>query len=303
MFAVGRDPSTVPPFNGMRIFTESAVEPVMLTSLILAACLYLWGVSRLRSNTVRWPIGRSISFLVGGLGTIGFVTMSGIGAYDETLFSVHMVQHMVLAMVSPIFLSLGAPVTLALRALPKVGRKRLNRVLHSWVAKFLCNPLVGFGLFVSSPFLLYLTKWYSATLENVWLHELLHMHFLIVGCIFFWPLVGLDPVPGRVSHPTRMLILVATLPLHAILGLTIMQSRQLIAAAHYGSMGLSWSDPFSEQQIAGGLLWASGDVVGLLMLGAAMYQWMKASEREAEREDRRLDRLEAQEAAAAHRAN
>lgn len=290
--AVGVDPGGLPPFTFATLFTESAVDPLLLTSIVLAGALYLWGVERLRRGGVRWPLGRTLSFLVGGLGTLSFVTMSGVGAYDETLFSIHMVQHMVIVMVTPIFLALGAPVTLALRALPTAGRRRLNRVLHWPIARFYMHPLVGFAIFVGSPWLLYFTGWYEASIRNVWLHELLHVHFLASGCIFFWPLVGLDPVPGRVGYPLRVLILVATLPFHAFLGLTIMQSSSLLAGGYYESLALPWSDPFSDQRVGGGLLWASGEFVGLLMLGAALYQWMKASEREAAREDRRLDREE-----------
>lgn len=299
--AVGVDPSTVPPFTVTTLFTETAIDPILLTSIILAAALYLWGVERLRRGGVHWPLGRTLSFIVGGLGTLSFVTMSGVGAYDETLFSVHMVQHMVLAMVTPILLALGAPVTLALRALPAAGRRRLTKVLHWKIARFYMSPLVGFALFVGTPWLLYFTGWYEASIKNVWLHELMHVHFLASGCIFFWPLVGLDPIPGRLSYPFRALILVATMPFHAFLGLTIMQSSNLLAGGYYGSLNLPWSDPVSDQKVGGGLLWASGELVGLLMVGAALYQWMKASEREAAREDRRLDREEASAAREATR--
>ncbi|MFV0534570.1 MAG: cytochrome c oxidase assembly protein [Cumulibacter sp.] len=292
LLAVGVDPSTVPPFTFATIFTQPAIDPLLLTGVVLAAALYLWGVARLRRGGVRWPVGRTWAFLLGGLGSLSFVTMSGIGAYDETLFSVHMVQHMTLAMVTPIFLALGAPVTLALRALPIGGRKRLNAVLHWKISKFFMFPLVGFVIFIASPWVLYFSGWYEASIENVWLHELMHVHFLLSGAVFFWPLIGLDPVPGRVSHPMRVLLLVATLPFHAFLGLTIMQSTELLAGDYYGSLNLAWSDPFSEQRVGGGLLWSSGEFVGLLMLGVALYQWMKASEREAARVDRQLDRAE-----------
>lgn len=280
-----------------RLVTESALDPFLVTMLVLAGGGYLWGVHRLRARGDAWSRGRTVAWLLGGLGTIALVTLTGIGAYDETMFSVHMVQHMVLTMVSPIFLALGAPVTLALRTLPPAPRRWLLALLHSRVTKFVCNPIVGFLLFVGSPFALYFTNWYAASLDNVWLHELMHFHFIVVGCIFFWPLVGVDPVPGRVSHPMRMLIIFASLPIHAVLGLTIMQSRQLLAPDHYLAHPVAWSNPFSEQQVGGGLLWASGDLVGLIMLGVATAQWMRASEREAAREDRRLDRLEREETA------
>lgn len=293
LLAVGVDPSTVPPFSVTTLFTETAVDPLLLTGIVLSAALYLWGVQRLRRGGVSWPVGRTWSFLAGGLGTLSFVTMSGVGAYDETLFSVHMVQHMVLAMVTPIFLALGAPVTLALRALPVGGRKRLNKALHWKISRFYMHPFVGFVIFVGSPWALYFTGWYQASIENIWLHQLMHAHFLFSGCVFFWPLIGLDPVPGRVSYPFRVLILVATLPFHAFLGLTIMQSTDLLAGGYYGALHLDWVDPAADQRLGGGLLWSSGELVGLLMLGAALYQWMKASEREAARVDRQLDREEA----------
>jgi len=156
-------------------------------------------------------------------------------------------------------------------------------------------------LFVASPFALYFTGFYPATLTNNVLHEALHLHFLLVGCLFFWPLVGTDPIPGRVSHPFRFLILLSTLPFHAILGLSIYTQSEVIAAAHYNALDLTWLDPLADQRVGGGLLWTSGELVGLIMLGAVTFQWMKASEREAVREDRRLDRLEAAERAEAAR--
>ena len=163
-------------------------------------------------------------------------------------------------------------------------------MLHSRVVRVLTFPPVGWLLFVGSPFALYYTGWYPATLDSPWLHELLHLHFLVIGCLFFWPLVGLDPVPGRVPYPLRFLLVFSTLPIHAILGVTIMSMSGLIAGAHYVGLGLSWSDPLSDQRVGGGLLWASGDLVGLLMLGVLVAQWARASDREAVRTDRRLDR-------------
>lgn len=284
----------IPPFEPLRLLTETRLDPLITVTILLAAGLYFWGVRRLGERGVSWPRGRQISWYVGGLGTLAFATVSGLAAYDTVLFSVHMVQHMLLAMVVPIFLALGAPVTLALRALPRGGRTVLVAVLHSRVATVATFPAVGWLLFVASPFALYFTGWYPATLDNDLLHELLHVHFLLVGCLFFWPLIGVDPVPGRVPHPMRVLLLVTTLPIHVILGLTIMSERSVIAADHYNALGLTWIEPLLDQRVGGGLLWASGDLIGLLMLGAAVVQWKRASDREAVREDRHLDRLEEQ---------
>ena len=293
LLAIGGDPHALPPFTAAAVITQSRVDPVLAVGLVLAGGLYLWGVRRLRLRGDSWSPGRTWAWLAGGLGTIAVATMSGLGAYDDTLFSVHMVQHMLLAMVAPVFLALGAPVTLALRVLPGGSRRALLGALHSRAVKVLTFPLVGWLLFVFNPFVLYFSPLYEASLRHAWVHEWMHLHFLLVGCLFFWPLVGLDPIPGRVAYPLRALLLFVALPFHAILGLSIMGSGQLIAGDYYEGLHLSWSDPHSEQRVGGGLLWASGDLVGLLMLGSVVVQWTRASEREAEREDRRLDRLEA----------
>jgi putative membrane protein len=293
VLAHGTAGSLQPPFTPARLFTGTTVELAPMVLILVAAFLYLWGQWRLWRRGDRWPALRSVSFIVGGLGSIAFATQSGLGAYDDTLFSAHMAQHMILAMVSPVFLALGAPVTLALRTLPRRSRGALLAVLHSRVAKVLTFPLIGWALFVGNPFALSFSGWYPATLDHRWMHELLHIHFLLVGCLFLWPLIGLDPVPGKVAHPLRFLLVFSALPFHAILGIAIMDSTQLIAGAHYLALQLPWSDPYSDQRVGGGLLWASGDLVGLLLLGSVAVQWMRASEREAAREDRRLDRLAA----------
>jgi putative copper resistance protein D len=284
-----------PPFTPASLFTETAPLSVASALLLLVAGAYLYGVSRLRARGDAWGLARTLLFCT-GVAIIGIATVSGLAAYDETLFSTHMVQHMLLSMVAPIFLALGAPVTLALRTLPGRPRALLLALLHSRFAKAITFPIVPFALFVASPYALYFSDWYPATLDNRPLHELLHLHFLVVGCLFFWPLVGLDPLPGRAPYPFRALLMFLSMPIHAVLGLTIMESGQILAEAHYVGLDLAWSDPASDQKVGGGLLWASGDLVSLLMLAALIVQWMKASDREAAREDRRLDRLEALEA-------
>jgi cytochrome c oxidase assembly factor CtaG len=279
----------LPPFTGATLFTQARPDPVLALVLVLAAGAYLYGVARLRARGDRWSTARTVLFLVPGLGSIALVTMSGLAAYDDTLLSAHMIQHMMLTMVAPIFLALGAPVTLALRTLPVRQRKALVAVLHSRVAKVLAFPLVAYALFVTTPFVLYFTALYRLTLTHTWLHELVHLHFLAVGCLFFWPLVGLDPLPGRWPYPARALLMLLSTPFHAVLGLTIMQSRDLIGGDWYPSLHLAWSDPHSDQVLAGGILWAGGEVVSVTMLGVLVVQWMLDSDREARRVDRALE--------------
>jgi putative copper resistance protein D len=158
-------------------------------------------------------------------------------------------------------------------------------------------------LFVLTPWALYFSGWYSATLHGDYLHEMTHLHMVLVGCLFFWPLVGVDPVPGRIGYPFRVLLVVLTLPFHAFMGVTIMSQETLLGGNWYpelaeGPMRAWLPDPHADQQLAGGILWSTGDVVGLLFFVVLFAQWVRASMREAAREDRRLDLLEAREARA-----
>jgi putative membrane protein len=160
-------------------------------------------------------------------------------------------------------------------------------------------PLVAFGLFVANPFVLYFTDLYRQSLEHSWLHELVHLHFVVTGCLFFWPLIGLDPLPNRWPYPGRALLMLLSVPFHTVLGLTIMQSRTLLGGDWYPSLHLTWADPWHDQVVAGGILWAGGEVVSITLLGILVLQWIRQSEREAKRIDRALDRAEALERAQA----
>lgn len=290
----------VPPFDLGRVITEWGLDPVPLVLTVWAAGLYLVGVRALHRRGDAWPLGRTVMFVGVGMGLFYVATSSGLAAYDTTLLSVHMVQHMVLSMLVPLALALGAPVTLALRTLPPGPRRWLLAVLHSRVAQVLSFPPLTLLLYVISPWALYFSGWYAASLDSAYVHEMMHVHLVAVGALFFWPLVGVDPLPGRVGYPFRMTLAVLTLPFHAFLGVTIMGQETLLGGAHYTALreraGYSWlPDALDDQHLAGGILWASGDLIGLVLFGVLFVQWVRSSMREAEREDRRLDRLEARE--------
>jgi cytochrome c oxidase assembly factor CtaG len=298
VFAGAATLSDLPPFSVSRVFTEWGIDPFLFVVAVWVTGAYLYGVYVLRSRGDSWPWGRTLAFVVLGMGSFAFATMSGLGAYDTSLLSVHMVQHMVLSMMVPLFLALGAPVTLMLRTLPRRPLGWLLALLHSRLAKVLSFAPLTFLLFVISPWALYFTGWYDASLTSTFVHEMMHVHLVLVGSLFFWPLVGIDPVPGRVAYPFRMLLVFLTLPFHAFLGVTIMGQEELIGGDWYRSLPMTWlPDPAEDQHLAGGILWGSGDLIGLTFFGVLFIQWVRSSIREAAREDRRLDRLEAQAAA------
>jgi cytochrome c oxidase assembly factor CtaG len=288
------EPGAVAPITVDRVFTAWSWEWLPVVAVVVVAGCYLAGVTVLRRRGDRWSAWRSAALVVGGLGTIVVATCSSLGTYDDTLLSMHMVQDMLLSMIAPVFFALGAPITLALRTLPRTPRKVVLAILHSTVARVLTFPVVTFGLFIATPWVLYFSGLYEATLRSAPLHDLMHVHFLAVGCLFFWPLLGLDPMPVRVPHPFRVFTMFATLPFHAFLGVTIMSMSILIGGDYYPDLHRGWPpSPIHDQNIAGGILWGSGDIIGFAVFLVLFVQWVRASQREAVRIDRRLDREEA----------
>ena len=282
------------PLEGSRYFTAWDLPFWAVLMLLLVAALYLWGVWTLKKRGDSWPVMRTVSFVGLGLGSIAIATFSFLGVYDTVLFWVHMIQHMLLNMIAPVFLVFGAPATLALRALPKGPRGWLLSVLHSRFAKVMLFPPLTTGLMVASPFALYMTGWYELTLRNDFWHDSLHLYLVTVGCLFFFPLLGVDPVPIKMPYPIRILLFFLTMPFHAFLGVTIMGSTQLIAEEWYLAFERDWGvSPLTDQTWAGGLMWATGDLTMLAAMITIFVQWIKESNREAKRVDRALDREEA----------
>ncbi len=285
------------PLVGARYFTAWEFPLYAVLGLLVVGGLYLWGVWTLHRRGDRWPVMRTVSFVGLGLGTIAVAIFSFLGVYDTVLFWVHMLQHMLLNMIAPVFLVFGAPATLALRTLPKRQRGWLLAVLHSTVAKVLLFPPLTTGLMVASPFALYMSGWYEITLQNDFWHDFLHFYLITLGCLFFFPLLGVDPVPIKMPYPIRILLFLLTMPFHAFLGVTIMGSTRLIAEEWYLAFERGWGlSPMEDQSWAGGLMWATGDITMFAAMITIFIQWIKDSNREAKRVDRALDREEAQRA-------
>lgn len=262
--------------------------------VVLVAGAYLWGVRVLHRRGDRWPLARTISFVIGGTGLIAIANFSFLGVYDSVLFWSHMVQHMLLNMVAPVFLVFGAPVTLMFRTLPPTPRRILMRVVHSLPAKILLFPPLTTALMIASPFVLYTTGLYEFTLRDDLAHDLLHVWFVTIGCMFFFPLLGVDPVPMRLPYPLRFLLFLLSMPGHAFLGVIVMGSTKLIAEEWYLSFNRDWPpSPLYDQQLAGGLLWGTGDLTMMAGILTIFVQWYRDSQREARRIDRALDREEA----------
>ena len=261
--------------------------------VLAAAAAYIVGVRRLHVRGRSWPAARTAAFL-SGLAVILIATESGLAAYDDVLFSLHIVQHVLLGMVAALLLVLGAPITLALQAGSRASQRRLLRVLHSRPARIVANPLTAWVLFGGTLIVLYFSPLYELSLRNEWVHSGVHVHFVLVGALFMAYVVGLDPIPGALGYGARVLYLVVLLIFHTFLGVALLTSKTVIAADWYHGVVRSWGgSPLSDQRTGAGVLWTAGELFGLVAIGVVVYQWMAAEERVAARHDRLLEDVDA----------
>ncbi|MFE1958828.1 cytochrome c oxidase assembly protein [Streptomyces sp. NPDC059479] len=284
----------LPPFTLGRAL-EYSPDLFFLIGCLLALALYGGSVLRLRRRGDAWPVGRTVAFVLGVL-TVALVMCTKLNDYGMVMFSVHMVQHMVISMVSPILLLLGAPVTLALRALPVAGRGRkgprelLLVVLHSRYVRIITHPAFTIPLFIASLYGLYFTPLFDFLMGSKAGHVAMMVHFLAVGLIFFWPIMGIDPGPHRPGHLMRMLELFAGMPFHAFFGIALMMASEPMVAAYRNPPGSLGIDALTDQNAAGGIAWAFSEIPSVLVLVALVYQWYRSEQREAKRSDRAADR-------------
>ncbi|MEV0319751.1 cytochrome c oxidase assembly protein [Streptomyces sp. NPDC050658] len=284
----------LPPFTLGRGLELSA-DPFFLVGCLVALALYGWGVARLVRRGDKWPVGRTVSFVVGVL-TILLVMCTKLNDYGMVMFSVHMVQHMVISMLSPILLLLGAPITLALRALPVAGKDRkgprewLLWVLHSRYMRIITHPAFTIPLFIASLYALYFTPLFDTLMGSKAGHIGMMVHFLAVGLVFFWPIMGIDPGPHRPGYIMRMLELFAGMPFHAFFGIALMMATQPMIGTYMHPPASLGIDALADQEAAGGIAWAFSEIPSVVVLVALLFQWRKSEEREARRKDRAADR-------------
>ncbi|MGA4843401.1 cytochrome c oxidase assembly protein [Streptomyces sp. G45] len=280
----------LPPFTLARGL-ELSVEPFFLVSCLVALGLYGWGVARLVRRGDAWPVGRTVAFVVGVL-TILLVMCTKLNDYGMVLFSVHMVQHMIISMLSPILLLLGAPITLALRALPVAGRGRkgprelLLALLHSRYVRIITHPAFTIPMFIASLYALYFTPLFDTLMGSKAGHIGMMVHFLAVGLVFFWPIMGVDPGPHRPGHLMRMLELFAGMPFHAFFGIALMMASEPMIDTYANPPASLGVEALADQQAAGGIAWAFSEIPSVLVLIALLFQWYRSDQREGRRKDR-----------------
>ncbi|MFG3346387.1 cytochrome c oxidase assembly protein [Streptomyces sp. NPDC048018] len=284
----------MPPFTLGRAL-EFSPDLFFLFGCLAGLGLYGWGVTRLRRRGDAWPVSRTVSFTVGVL-TIALVMCTRLNDYGMVMFSVHMVQHMVISMLSPILLLLGAPVTLALRALPVAARgstgprELLLKLLHSRYMRIVTHPAFTISMFIASLYALYFTPLFDFLMGSQAGHVAMMVHFLMVGLVFFWPIMGVDPGPHRPGYVMRMLELFAGMPFHAFFGIAMMMATEPLVKVYENPPASLGIDALTDQHAAGGIAWAFSEIPSVLVLIALVYQWYHSEQRQAVRKDRAADR-------------
>ena len=264
-------------------------DPVAIAGLLLAAACYLWAVRRVNREHPgnRQPRFRSWLFLT-GLAVIGVALLSPIEAYEGSLFSVHMVQHMLLELVAAPLLLAGAPITLALRVSSPSVRRRLLSILQSRLMHAVSFPVVAWVLFAAVNWGWHFSVLYDQALENQALHYLQHASFLGVALLFWWPVIGADPSPWRMPHPVRILYLFLAMPQNSFLGVAL-SSASTVLYPHYVTNVRDWGlSPFEDQALGGVIMWVVGDVIFLAAMMGVVLLWMRYEDRRTDRLDRRL---------------
>lgn len=262
----------------------------------VAIGLYLAGAIRLHRRGDKWPIGRTLCWVIGWL-VFAWTTNGALMIYGRLSFSWHMAFHMMLVMVIPVFLAMGAPVTLIARALHhrKDGtlgpRELVLGYVHSPWAAFWGNPIVASVNFFGSMIVFYYSGLFELALRSHGGHIAMIVHFLMAGYVFAWMLIGVDPGPKRWPPPLRVVVLFATISFHAFFGVAVVQGTALLAPEFFTELQVPWvHDLLVDQQRGGSITWAIGELPSLVLALLVTLSWVKADDHEKRRIDRQADR-------------
>lgn len=266
-------------------------EPLPTLAIAIAIIAWTWAVRRVDAAHPGNPVPRRRSVYFGlGMAALAFALLSGIEAYDTTLFSVHMVQHLLLTLVAAPFIALAAPITLLLRvSTPGVRKRWILPVLHSRVMRVLAFPVVAWVAFAGMMWVSHFSPLFDAALEDAFIHQVEHALFLGTALLFWWPAVAADPVPWRMTHPARALYHFLMMPQNTFLAVVILGAGTVLYP-HYETLERAWGPtPLEDQRLAAGIMWIVGDTVFLIGVLAILWGWMRVEASGAARSDARAD--------------
>lgn len=258
-------------------FTPFALA--VLVGVLVAAGWYLRAQWELTLRGRPWSRKRTASFLV-GLVAIDAALQSPVASYTMTYFQAHVIQHLLLMVVAPPLLAMGAPMTLALQTSGRATKVRILRVLNARPFQVLTHPLPVWFLYYFSMFAFFLTVALNVAMLHMWLMDLINLTFLFASTLFWWPIVGLDPIPHwQLSHGARMANLMIGIPVESFLALALLSTTRPAASMY--TLGSTHS--------GAGILWVGAELFTFLALIPVFIQWMRLEERKGARYDAQLD--------------
>lgn len=279
-----------PPSDPLGLVGQWSFDPLIQVPLIALAIGWIAAVRHVDRAHPANPVPRRTVAFLAGLAAIELALQSPIEQYDTTLFSVHMVQHILLTLVAAPLLAAGAPITLLLRLAPgDIRRRRILPVLHSRAVRVVSHPVVAWLVFAGVMWGTHFSPIFNESLENDLLHQLEHLLYLGAGLLFWWPVIGADPSPWRLPHPMRVLYTFLQMPQNTFLALAIYSSSTLLYP-HYATLERGWGpDALADQQLAGVLMWVGGDLIFLVAILFVVRGWMRQEDRDTAGTDARQD--------------
>jgi cytochrome c oxidase assembly factor CtaG len=274
--ARGDGSGTLPPFGWSTVATQWQFAPLVTAVVAAAAAAYLWGVWRVarRHPARRWPLWRTALFL-SGLAVVVIATESGIGGYDDVLFWDHMIQHLLLIMVAPPLLVVGQPVTLLLHASRNPLHTWVKKAVRSRLASAVTWPPFTIAAYTATIVATHLTGLMNLVLTNETIHSLEHALYLIVGYLFYLPLLGNEPIRWRLSYPLRLLVLTVTMPVDTFTGVVLgYAGREMFPA--YDAAHRTWGPSLVDDlHIGGAMMWIGGDALMFVLIMIVFATWAR----------------------------
>ena len=288
----GEIPDSPPSLQAFLAPADIPLPVLPIVAGILAA-LYLVGAIRLWTHGRRWPVWRTVSFLLGCV-LLAAVTGLGVETYGQALVSVFMFQQLTLMMMVPPLLVLGSPGTLLLRSTPHHGAGRVvltaaHSALRSPAAKWILSPWATVPLYLFAFYGIYLAGAADAILALPGGHVALEVGFLLAGMLFTIPILSSDPLPVRLGHGARALDVFAEAALHAFFGVFLMMASTILVGSFVAPTKALGIDPLADQQLAGALAWSYGEAPTVLMLIYVMHRWFRSDTARAAAADRYAD--------------
>src|SRR5215469_4044450 len=266
--------SELPPFGWTEVVSRWQFAPVVTAFAMVAAALYLWGVIRVaRRHPARpWPWLRTASFLLGLL-VVLLATQSGIGTYDDTLFWDHMIQHLMLIMIAPPLLVAGQPVTLLMHASRNPLHTRVKRVVRSRPVVWLTWPALGVMAYAAVIVGTHLTSFMNLVESNDAVHNAEHVLYLVVGYLYFLPLLGREPIGWKVSYPLRLFLLFIAMPVDAFTGVVLgSESSPPFTSMEPRTWGPSALD---DVHSGGAVMWIGGAAIMFVVIMLTFFAWSR----------------------------